>query len=166
MAAYERTRTRARGSIDVAPSGSLRVRVFAGYDSASEKRHYLTEWIPPGPDAEKEAEKARIRLINQVDERRHPRTKAALAQLIEKHLDAASLDPGTRRGYQRNFKNHLQRLIGSTNMGAVDTHLLDSFYAELRRCRIHSDRSKSSFDHRTARPHECDAKCKPHRSAH
>jgi hypothetical protein len=56
------------------------------------------EWIQPGPDAEKEAEKARIRLINQVDERRHPRTKATLAHLIEKHLDSASLDPGRYAG--------------------------------------------------------------------
>lgn len=162
MATYERTRKRARGSIDVTPSGSLRVRVFAGYDSVSKKRHYLMEWIPPGPDAEKEAEKARIRLINQVDERRNPRTKATLAQLIEKHLEAANLDPGTLRGYQRNFKNHIQPLIGSTNMGAVDAHLLDSFYAELRRCRIHCDGSKKLIDHCTTKPHECDDKCEPH----
>jgi len=86
MAPYEPIRKRGRGSIDVAPSGSLRVRVFAGYDSVSKKRHYLTEHISPGPDAEKEAEKVRTRLVNQVNERRHPRTKATVPQLMRSIL--------------------------------------------------------------------------------
>jgi integrase len=163
MAPYEPTRKRGRGSIDVTPSGSLRVRVFAGYDSVSKKRNYLTEHIPPGPDAEQETEKARVRLVNQVNERRHPRTKATVTQLIEKHLEKANIDPGTLRGYQRNFKNHIEPQIGSTNIGAVDAELLESFYAELRRCRVHCDRSKRLIDHRTTKAHECDAKCVPHK---
>jgi len=75
LGTYQATRKRPRGSIDVLASGALRVRVFAGYDQVTKKRHYLVETIPPGPDAEKEAEKARTRLINQVDEHRNPRTK-------------------------------------------------------------------------------------------
>ena len=40
--------------------------------------------------------------------------------------------------------------------------MLDAFYAELRRCRAHCT-SRRAVDHRTARPHECDDRCRPHR---
>ncbi|MGH3702584.1 MAG: hypothetical protein ACRDQY_24685 [Pseudonocardiaceae bacterium] len=40
---------RTRGSIDELPSGALRVRVYAGRDPVSKRRHDLIEIIPPGP---------------------------------------------------------------------------------------------------------------------
>jgi len=42
----------------------------------------------------------------------------------------------------------------------VDIETLDSLYAELRRCRIHCDRSRGLVDHRTRREHECDERCR------
>lgn len=161
MATYKASRERGRGTIDVLPSGSLRVRVFAGYDRVSKKRNYLVETVPPGPDAEREAEKVRTRLVNEVNERRNPRTKATVSQLIEKYLSVANHDPGTRRGYERNFRNHIKPLIGSDPVGKVDSHTLDSLYAELRRCRHHCD-GKRRMDHRTKNVHDCDHRCKRH----
>lgn len=52
-------RRRNRGEIETRPSGSLRVRVYAGIDPTSGRRHYLTEVVPAGKDAGKLAEKAR-----------------------------------------------------------------------------------------------------------
>jgi integrase len=46
-------RKRQRGEIETLPSGSLRVRVYAGVDPISGKRHHLTEVIPAGKDAAK-----------------------------------------------------------------------------------------------------------------
>jgi hypothetical protein len=40
---------RVRGGIDELPSGALRVRVYAGLDPVSKRRHYLTEIIAAGP---------------------------------------------------------------------------------------------------------------------
>ena len=40
---------RTRGSIDELPSGTLRVRVYAGQDPVSKRRHDLIEIISPGP---------------------------------------------------------------------------------------------------------------------
>lgn len=37
------TSTRPRGEIETLSSGSLRVKVYAGIDPLSGKRHYLTE---------------------------------------------------------------------------------------------------------------------------
>lgn len=54
---------RQRGEIEELPSGSLRAKVYAGLDPITKKRRYLTETIPPGPTARKEAEKARTRVL-------------------------------------------------------------------------------------------------------
>jgi len=152
---------RARGAIEKLAGGALRVKVYAGIDPISHRRHYLTETIPASPTAEKDAEKVRIRLVNEVNERRNPRTKATVTQLIEKYLAVANIDPGTRRGYERNFRNHVKPLLGSQPAGKVDAQVLDSFYAELQRCRVHCD-GKRRVDHRTTVPHECDHRCGPH----
>jgi integrase len=48
---------RERGEIETLSSGSLRVKVYAGIDSLSGKRHYLTETAPAGPRALAEAKK-------------------------------------------------------------------------------------------------------------
>ena len=42
---------RARGEIETLPSGSLRVRVYAGVDPASKKRQYLVQTVPAGAGA-------------------------------------------------------------------------------------------------------------------
>src|SRR3954454_16863793 len=95
-------RQRQRGTIDVLPSGALRVRVYAGVDPVTKRRHDLTEVIPAGPDAEKLAEETRVRLLNQVYERRNPRTKATVNQLLDKYRSEADLEFNTLdvyRGY-------------------------------------------------------------------
>jgi hypothetical protein len=63
------TRTRAakrrtRGTIDELPSGALRVRVFAGKDPVTGRRHDLVEVVPAGPKAASQAEALRTRLLN------------------------------------------------------------------------------------------------------
>ncbi|WP_344112357.1 hypothetical protein [Kribbella alba] len=66
MAKANGRKKRERGGIDVLPSGAIRVRVYAGIDPVSKRRHDLIEVIPAGADAEKLAEEARVRLLNQV----------------------------------------------------------------------------------------------------
>ncbi|WP_202919025.1 LacI family DNA-binding transcriptional regulator [Saccharothrix deserti] len=68
-------RRQARGEIERLPSGSLRVRVYAGVDPDSGKRRYLTETVPAGPTADREAEAVRTRLLNEADELRNQRTR-------------------------------------------------------------------------------------------
>jgi len=67
------------------------VRVYAGIDQLSGKRHYLTETIPAGPKAPKDAEKVRTRLLAEVDDRRNPRTNATVNQLLERYLDVLKM---------------------------------------------------------------------------
>ena len=45
-----------RGEIEQLPSGSLRVRVYAGINPISGKKNHLVEVVPSGRDAAKQAE--------------------------------------------------------------------------------------------------------------
>lgn len=155
-------RRRRRGEIATLPSGSLRVKVYAGVDPLSGKRHYLTATIPAGPTAAADAEKARTRLQSQVDERRNPRTKATVDQLMDRYLSLLDVDVTTRTSYEGYIRNHIRPLLGRLQVGRLDGETLDSFYAILRRCRAHCD-GRPYVEHRTAEEHDCTEKsCKPH----
>ncbi|MCF7552557.1 tyrosine-type recombinase/integrase [Pseudonocardia sp. WMMC193] len=154
---------RPKGNIEPLPSGALRVSVYAGIDPVSGRRHYLKETVPAGPKAAVEAEATRARLVAEVAERRNPRTGATIDQLLEKYLDQLDGSPNTLTLYRGYVKNHLSPLLGSTKVRALDPELLDSFYSELRRCRVHCDRARGLVDHRTQKSHECDERCREHK---
>jgi len=99
MATANARAKRQRGEIEALPSGSLRVKVYAGVDPVTKRRHYLHETIPAGPTAQREAEKVRTRLLAQVDERRNPRTRATVAQLLDRWLEMLDVEASTRQGY-------------------------------------------------------------------
>src|SRR4051812_17638806 len=131
MATSSKRRSRQRGAIDELPSGALRVRVYAGMDPISKKRIYLSEVVPAGPRAGQEAERVRSRLQNQVDERRNPRTRATVDQLLHKWLQVLDVGPSTRRTYEGYIRKHIRPTLGSLPLTRLDVEILDSFYAEL-----------------------------------
>jgi integrase len=156
-------RRRARGGIDLLPSGAYRVRVYAGLDPLTGKRNYLTEVVPPGAKAASEAEKLRTRLLGQVDDRRNPRTKATVNQLLDRYLEVVELEQSTRTTYLGYMDKHVRPVLGEMALARVDGEVLDAFYAQLRRCRERCDERGRGIDHRTTRAHECDDRCRPHR---
>ncbi|MFE5567066.1 tyrosine-type recombinase/integrase [Amycolatopsis japonica] len=151
----------AGGSIDVLPSGALRVRVDGGIDPVTKKRHRPTETIPAGPNADKLANDALIRLLNQVNERRHPKTNATVSQLLERFIARRNVERTTLARDIELIDLHILPLIGNEKAGPIDGETLDSLYTELRRCRLHC-KDKRFIDHRTTRPHTCDNRCRPH----
>jgi integrase len=154
-------RARARGRIEVLPSGSLRVVVYAGVDPLTKRRHYLREIIPASPTAAAEAEKALRKLRVQVDEQRNPSTIATVAQLLEEHFALLDVEPSTLATYLTLARKHILPLIGNQKVGALRAAVFDSFYRELRRCRAHCDR-RPFVEHRTAQAHACDTRCRQH----
>lgn len=159
------SRKRQRGSLEWFPNGSCRVRVYAGIDPISKRRHYLEELVPSHGgqrSTEREAEKVRTRLIHQVDERRNPRTKATVNKLLDRWLDVLEVERSTRHGYVSNIEKHIRPLIGDLQVGRLDAEIIDSLYAELRRCRDHCAGSRKAIQHRTEHAHECDGRCGPH----
>lgn len=151
-----------RGAIDVLPSGARRVRVHAGTDPVTKKKHRLVEVVPAGPDVEARAEAVRARLVQEVAERRNPRTAATIEQLLDRYLEQFDGAASTRTLYRGYVRNHVLPLLGTVKVAQLDPETLDSYYAELRRCRDHCDGSRRT-DHRTRSPHDCDARCGPHR---
>ena len=137
------------------------MRVYAGIDPLSGKRHYLRETVPAGPKAAKEAERVRTRLLAEVDERRNPRTNTTVDQLLERYLGVLEIEDTTRSGYDSMIRLYIRPLLGELSLGRIDGETLDAFYAELRRCRARCDR-RTRTDHRVDGPHDCDARCVKH----
>jgi integrase len=124
-------RQRSRGSIDQLPSGTFRVRVYAGVDPLTGRAHYLRE-IAATP---REAEEVRTRLLNQVDERRQPRSKATVGMVLDRWLEVADVEASTRNGYLSKIETHIRPTLRHLAISKVDTEVLELFYARLRRCR-------------------------------
>ena len=143
------------------PSGSLRVRVYAGLDPLTGRRHYLTEVVPAGPTAARDAERVRTRFLAEVDERRNPRTKATVNDLLDRYLGVLEIEDTTRTGYENMARLYIRPLLGNLMLARIDGETLDAFYSELRRCRKRCDR-KRGVEHRTPAEHDCDDRCRPH----
>lgn len=136
--------------------------MYAGIDPVTKRRHDLTEVIPPGPKAQREARAARDRLVREVEERRNPRTSATINQLLDRYLDQFDGAPRTLELYRSYVRKHIGPLLGEVKVAALDAETLDSFYAELRRCRDHCTGRRTEMQHRTPRPHRCDERCRTH----
>ena len=160
--ARSRGARRARGEIETLPSGSLRVRVYAGTDALSGKRNYLIETVPAGPKATAEAEKLRTRLVNQVDEQRSPRTKATVNTLMDRYLELVDVEETTKQRYEQAIRNHIRPLIGHLPVAKLNGETLDAHLAILRRCRTHCD-GRPFVEHISDDPHECTDRCARHK---
>jgi hypothetical protein len=84
------------------------VSVYAGIDPVSKKRHYFVETVPAWPSAARDAERVRTRLLNQIDERRNPRTKASVNQLLDRWLEVAEMETTTRNSVVGRLDRHVR----------------------------------------------------------
>ena len=137
------------------------MRVYSGFDRVSGKRLYLDETVPPGPRAAREAERLRTRLLRQVDEKRNPRTRATVDQVLDRYLTALDVEPTTRNSYEGYIRNHIRPVLGSLPLGRLDADTIESFYSQLRSCRSRCQ-GRPFVDHRTADDHACDRRCRRH----
>jgi integrase len=158
-------RERPRGNIEQLPSGSLRVRVYAGKDILTGGDLYLKRTIPAGPDAWDEAERVREEFVSQVEQGRHPRTNATISQMVDKHLASADLERRVKQTLEGYARKHIHtQPIGKRSINEADNQdvqALETFYADLRRCRDHCDR-KPTVRHYTANQHRCTKQCRKH----
>jgi len=153
------SRARPRGNITELPSGSLRVRVYAGKDPLTGRATYLTETVKPGRKAAAEAERVRTRLQRQADEQLAPPARATLGQLLDRYLEVVDVEPSTKQRYAQISRVHLRPALGSLPLTKVDAALLDRFYAQLRICRERCG-GRGHQRHRTNLRHTCDERCR------
>lgn len=153
---------RSRGSVEKTETGAYRVRVYAGYDAVSKRRIYLDETVPAGPAAATEAEKVRTRFLAQVDERRAPRTRATVNQLLDRYLSVVDVERTTKNTYEGYIRNHIRPALGALPLSRLETETVESFYAQLRTCRARCE-GRRKVDHHSSGEHACDGRCRPHR---
>ena len=149
------------GTIDMVRSGSLRVRVYAGVDPVTGKRHDLVEVVPPGSKTRRQAEATLARFLREIDEKRNPRTTATVDQLPARYLDRFDGSPNTLELYRTHVRDHVSPCLGHLRVGEPDAETLGSFYAELCRCRSRC-RGRARVEHRVEGPHECTERCRRH----
>jgi integrase len=104
----------------------------------------------------------RDRLVREVEERGSPRTAATVNQLLDRYLDKFDGTPRTLELYGSYVRKHIGPLISEVKVAVLDAEILDSFYAELRRCRDHCSGRRGEVQHRTPGKHQCDDWCRPH----
>ena len=138
------------------------MRIYAAFDPLTKKRHYLTGAVPAGPQAAREAEKLRARLLVELDERLNARTSATVNQLLDRYLSVLKIEDTTRAGYEGMVRLYIRPLLGELPIGRVNGETLDTVYAELRRCRARCPAGRREIDHRTQAEHDCDDRCRPH----
>ncbi len=88
----------------------------AGVDSATGERIVLCETAPTA----REAEKVRTRLLHEVDERRNPKTRATVNQLLDRYLESLDVEATTRTRYEGIIRIHLRPALGSLPLSKVD----------------------------------------------
>jgi hypothetical protein len=111
--------------------GKYRAIVSAGTDPLTGKRRFLKKTC----DTERQAEVELTKLLNQVDEQRHPRTKILVRQLIEKWFEVEDHEDSTRERYVGLNRKYIDPVFGSMQAAKLDAELLETFYARLRKCR-------------------------------
>jgi integrase len=132
--------------------------VYGGVDQLTGKEMRLRETVTARAtkrETEREAIKVQTRLLNQVDERRSPKTEATVNQLLDRWLDVIDIEKTTRTGYVGKIEKHIRPTVGRLAVGRVKAETIEGLYAQLRRCRDHC-RGEKFVQHRTSGEHVCD----------
>ncbi|MFJ8813051.1 site-specific integrase [Amycolatopsis thermoflava] len=154
---------RKRGSIRQRGK-SLQVRVYAGIDPVTGRQSYLTETVK-GTDkaAHRQAQKVMTRLQAQVDRQRGPDSSVTLSYAIDEWLKTADIEATTRHGYVGYINRTIKPALGEIAVNKLTARALETFYAELRRCRVRCD-GRPYIEHKLEGDHDCKvAKCTPHK---
>ncbi|NBH08302.1 hypothetical protein [Amycolatopsis sp. SID8362] len=113
------------------------MRVDAGADPITGKRHRPTVIAPPGPDDEHQAEVALTRLLNEVDEQLHPKTKVDIAHLVLKYQDERKAARTTIEKDGSLIARHIVPYIGAKSATKDARKTGRALYKDCQRCRHH-----------------------------
>jgi hypothetical protein len=164
-----------RGHIQRLPSGSFRVKVYAGTDPVTGKERLLRRTCPD----EASAAAALGKLLAQADGDHFPNREATLGQALAKYLEVADLEVSTREAHEGYIRRTIGPVLGEVKIRKLGADSLDSLYTALKKCsrlcrrlprtehhaageHACDARCGPLRDHRTTRPHACDGRCRPH----
>jgi len=132
------------GHIEQLPSGSWRVKVYAGTDPMTGREIRLRKTCKTERAAQIELGK----LLEQADEGRQPETDITVAQLMDRYAEVAEWDLSTRKAYEAYIRRVIKPALGHLHVRKIRGPLLDMLYAQLRRCSNPGCTGKRSTEHR------------------
>jgi integrase len=132
------------GHIEQLPSGSWRVKVYAGTDPLKGREIRLRKTCKTERAAQIELGK----LLEQADEGRQPETDITVAQLMDRYAEVAEWDLSTRKAYEAYIRRVIKPALGHLQVRKIRGPLLDMLYAQLRRCSDPGCTGKQFTEHR------------------
>ncbi|MGW6961751.1 tyrosine-type recombinase/integrase [Streptomyces chartreusis] len=141
-----------RGRIRRNGSG-YQASVYVGRDPLTRKKIYVYEQASSLP----EAEKARTKLLHQVDEQRHPKREVTVAFLLDRWLGVAEFDETSYERAEGIIRNYLKPTFGTLKAGKLTAEMLELFYSRLRQCQEQCEgRRNGKTEPTTKRKHVCE----------
>ena len=145
-----------RGHIQRLPSGSFRVKVYAGTDPVTGKERLLRQTCPD----EASAHAALGKLLAQADGGRFPDRQATLGQALAKYLEVADLEVSTREAHEGYIRRTIGPVLGEVKIRKLGADSLDSLYTALKKCSRLCGRLPRT-EHYADGEHACDAAVRP-----
>jgi integrase len=154
---------RKRGNIEER-AGALRVRLYAGQDPVTGKQVYLRETIQGTDDAAwKRADNKLAEFRTQVLRQRNAQSTVKLGYALDEWMRKTEIQESTRHTYEGYIRRTIKPALGQEPIKKVTARVLESLYAELRRCRKRCDGKPYIEKHKTEKEHDCATeKCKVH----
>jgi DNA-binding transcriptional regulator YhcF (GntR family) len=118
------------GHIERLPSGSWRVKVYAGTDPLTGREIRLRQTCKTERAAQIELGK----LLEQASAGRQPETNATVAELMDRYAEVADWDLSTRKANEFYIRRVIKPALGHLQVRKIRGPLLDLLYAQLRRC--------------------------------
>lgn len=78
-----------------------------------------------------------MRLVNEVNEQRNPRTNATVNQLMARYLELLDVEDTTQVRYEIAIRKHIKPLLGKVPLAKLSGETIEEFYKTLRTCRDH-----------------------------
>ena len=132
------------GHIERLPSGSWRVKVYAGTDPLTGREIRLRKTCKTERAAQIELGK----LLAMAQAGRQPDSGVTVAQLLDQYVSTAGWDVSTRESNLGYIRRTINPALGSTQVRKVRGPLLDTLYARLMRCGNLACTSKPFTEHR------------------
>jgi integrase len=132
------------GHIERLPSGSWRVKVYAGTDPLTGREIRLRRTCKTERAAQIELGK----LLEQADAGRQPETDVTVAQLMDRYAEVADWDLSTRKANEVYIRRVIKPALGHLQVRKIRGPLLDLLYAQLRRCSDPACTGKRFTEHR------------------
>jgi hypothetical protein len=117
-----------KGHIQPLPSGSFRVKVYAGTDPVTGKERLLRQTCPD----EASAHVALGRLLDEADGGRFPDRHATVGQALDKYLEVADLEVSTWEAHEGYIRRTIGPVLREVKIRQLGADSLDPVYTALK----------------------------------